>query len=72
VGKALFVTKIKSVLAVVLVVGLAVGGIGMGVGLSTYPVASAEIRGDQALDSLGKSSERRENGAGPPPTLTQG
>jgi hypothetical protein len=40
--KAMFMTKIKSVLAVVLVVGLALGGIGLGVGLSTNPVAVAE------------------------------
>jgi hypothetical protein len=41
--KAMFMTKIKNVLAVVLVVGLALGGIGLGVGLSTDPaVAQAE------------------------------
>jgi hypothetical protein len=40
--QAMFVTKIKGVLAVVLVVGLALGGIGVGVGLSTDPVAVAQ------------------------------
>src|SRR5439155_24107015 len=40
--KAMFMTKIKSVLAVVLVVGLALGGIGLGVGLSTNPAAVAQ------------------------------
>jgi RNA polymerase sigma factor (sigma-70 family) len=40
--KTMFVTKIKSVLAVVLVVGLALGGIGTGIGLSTNPVAVAQ------------------------------
>jgi hypothetical protein len=38
----MFMTKIKSVLAVVLVVGLALGGIGLGVGLFMNPVAQAE------------------------------
>jgi RNA polymerase sigma factor (sigma-70 family) len=40
--KAMFMTKIKSVLAVVLVVGLALGGIGLGVGLSSNPAAVAQ------------------------------
>jgi RNA polymerase sigma factor (sigma-70 family) len=40
--KAMFMTKIKSVLAVVLVVGLALGGVGLGVGLSTNPAAVAQ------------------------------
>jgi hypothetical protein len=38
----MFMTKIKSVLAVVLVVGLALGGIGAGFGLLTDPVAVAQ------------------------------
>ena len=38
----MFVTKLKSVLAVVLVMGLALGGIGLGVGLTTNPVAVAQ------------------------------
>jgi hypothetical protein len=40
--KAMFVSKIKSVLAVVLVVGLTLGGIGAGIGLYTNPVAVAQ------------------------------
>ena len=40
--KTMFVAKIKSVLAVVLVVGLTLGGIGTGIGLSTNPVAVAQ------------------------------
>src|SRR5207253_3052841 len=47
---AKFVTTLKSVLAVVLVVGLALGGIGLGVGLSTNLVAGAAMQGGQALD----------------------
>jgi RNA polymerase sigma factor (sigma-70 family) len=39
--KAMFMTKIKSVLTVVLVVGLAFGGIGAGFGFMTNPVAVA-------------------------------
>jgi hypothetical protein len=39
--KAMSMTKIKSVLAVVLVAGLALGGIGAGFGLFTNPVAVA-------------------------------
>jgi len=38
----MFVTKTKSMLAVVLVVGLALGGIGAGVVLLTNPVAVAQ------------------------------
>src|SRR5262245_17293932 len=40
--RAMFVTRIKGVLAGVLVVGLALGGIGAGVGLSPNPVAVAQ------------------------------
>ena len=40
--KAMFVTKIKSVLALVLVFGLALGGFGLGVGHATNPVAAGE------------------------------
>jgi hypothetical protein len=40
----MFVTRIKSVLAVVLVVGLALGGIDLGVRLSTNPAAVAQER----------------------------
>jgi hypothetical protein len=39
--KAMFMTRIKSVLTVVLVLGLALGGIGAGFGLLTNPVAVA-------------------------------
>ena len=38
----MLVSKIKGVLAVLLVVGLALGGIGVGVGLSTNAVAAAQ------------------------------
>jgi hypothetical protein len=40
--KAMFVNKLKAVLAVVLVVGLALGGIGLGIGLPTHRVAMAQ------------------------------
>jgi uncharacterized protein (TIGR03067 family) len=56
--QAMFVTKIKSVMAVALVVGLALGGIGLGVGPSTNPVAVAQQKtGDQALDGLWEDIE---------------
>ena len=41
----MFVYKIKGVLAVALVVGLALGGIGVGVGISTNPMAVAQQPG---------------------------
>ena len=50
--KAMFVTKIKSVLAVVLVVALALGGIGVGVGLSTNLTAMAQQPGNGFFDRL--------------------
>src|SRR5262245_29016533 len=59
--KAMFVTKIRSVLAVVLVVGLVLGGFGVGVGLSTNPVAvaqqpdDAKINDDKAALELSKA-----------------
>src|SRR5262249_18626966 len=40
--QAMFMTKIKSVLMVMLVVGLSPGGIGLGVGLSPNPAAVAQ------------------------------
>jgi RNA polymerase sigma factor (sigma-70 family) len=40
--KAMFVTRMKGVLAVVLMVGLSLGGIGVSVGLPTSPVAVAQ------------------------------
>jgi hypothetical protein len=49
--KTMFVTKIKSVMAVVLVVGLTLGGIGAGVGLSTNPVAVAQQPGASSDDA---------------------
>jgi RNA polymerase sigma factor (sigma-70 family) len=55
--KAMFVTKIKSVLAVVLVAGLALGGIGAGVGLFTNTAVVAQDKGagkapaDKAVDA---------------------
>ena len=49
--KAMFVTKIKSVLAVVLVVGLGLGGIGAGIGLSTNPEAVGQGRNPSTANS---------------------
>jgi RNA polymerase sigma factor (sigma-70 family) len=48
--KAMLVTKIKCVLAGVLVVGLALGGAGVGDGLSTNPVAVAQQPGAKPDD----------------------
>jgi hypothetical protein len=45
--KAMFVTKIKSVMAVVLVFGLVLGGIGLNVGLSTNSVGVAQQPGNK-------------------------
>ena len=42
VQKAMFLSKMNSVLAVVLVAGLTLGGLGAGIGLSTNPVAVAQ------------------------------
>ncbi len=47
--KAMYVTKIKSALAAVLVVGLALGGLGASTGLFTNPVASAQWSGEQPV-----------------------
>src|SRR5205807_2023154 len=56
--KAMFVTKIKNVLAVVLVVGLAFGGIGVGVGFSTNTGAVAQEKTpDKAPPKDGKSPD---------------
>jgi hypothetical protein len=41
--KAMFGTRIKSLSAVALVVGLALGGIGVGLGLATNPVAAQRL-----------------------------
>jgi hypothetical protein len=52
--------KIQSVLAMMLVVGLALSGIGMGVGLPTNPVAVAQEKTrDQALDGLWEDIENK-------------
>ena len=57
---AMFVTKSKGVLAVVLVVRLALSGIGVGVGLSTNSVAVAQEKtGDQALDGVWEDIENK-------------
>jgi RNA polymerase sigma factor (sigma-70 family) len=55
--KAMFVTKIKSVLAVVLVVGLVLGGVGAGVGLPTHPATAVAQQPVQPDD---KSSVTRD------------
>jgi hypothetical protein len=47
----MFVTKIKSMPAAVLVVGLALGGIGVGVGLLTNPAAVAQQPGAKPDDA---------------------
>jgi hypothetical protein len=54
--KAMFMTKIKGVLAMVLVVGLALGGIGLGVGLSTNPVVVAQEKTPDNLPLQGSGS----------------
>lgn len=54
--KAMFMTKIKSVLAAVLVVGLAFGGIGLGGALSTSPAAVAPTKTPEQI--RGKSIEK--------------
>ena len=56
--KAMFVTKIKSVSAAVLVAGLALGAIGLDVGLATNPVA-AQQRGSGS-DSPKKPDDKKE------------
>jgi hypothetical protein len=53
--KAMFMTKIRSVLAVVLVVGLALGGIGAGFGLLTNPVAVARTKPPKQPTTKGES-----------------
>jgi RNA polymerase sigma factor (sigma-70 family) len=52
--KAMFVSKTKGVLAVVLVVGLALGGIGAGIGLSTHSAAVAQQTGSNPGDGTGE------------------
>jgi RNA polymerase sigma factor (sigma-70 family) len=58
--KAMFVSKIKGVLAAVLVVGLALGGIGTGVGLSTNPVAVAQQPGAPPDNARGQKPKAEE------------
>jgi RNA polymerase sigma factor (sigma-70 family) len=60
--QAMFVTKIKSVLAVVLLAGLALGGIGVGVGLSTHSAAVAQQPGAKPDDKavLERKNAKRE------------
>jgi hypothetical protein len=55
----MFVTKSKRMLAAVLVVGVALGGFGAGVGLPPNSVAGAEMQGDQALDGLWEDIENK-------------
>jgi RNA polymerase sigma factor (sigma-70 family) len=52
--KAMFVSKTKGVLAVVLVVGLALGGTGAGIGLSTHSAAVAQQTGSNPGDGTGE------------------
>ena len=49
--KAMFMTKIKTVLVAVLGVGLALGGVGAGVGLSANPVTVAQQPGAKQVDA---------------------
>jgi len=55
--KAMFMTKIKSVLAVVLVVGLAFGGVGLGGALSTSPVAVAQAETPEEIPAKSVNRE---------------
>ena len=62
--KAMFMTKIKSVLTVVLVVGLALGGIGAGVGLLSNPAAVARTEPPKQPPAKGEGPT--------PPVATKG
>jgi RNA polymerase sigma factor (sigma-70 family) len=67
--KAMFMTKIKSVLTVVLVVGLALGGIGAGFGLMTNPVAVARTEPPKqppAIEESPRSPVATKNDEKPP------
>ncbi len=57
--KAMYVSKVKSVLAVVLIGGLTLGGIGSGVGFSTNPVAAAPQTGTNSIE--GKAPKTNAN-----------
>jgi RNA polymerase sigma factor (sigma-70 family) len=61
--QAMFVTKIKGVLVVVLVAGLALGGIGLDVGLTTNPGAVAQAEPPKAAPAKKESPT--------PPVATQ-
>jgi hypothetical protein len=56
--RAMFVTKIKSVLAVMLVAGLVLGGFGLGSGLSMNPVAVAQQSGAKTDGQRGATGGR--------------
>jgi RNA polymerase sigma factor (sigma-70 family) len=56
--QAMFVTKIKSVLAVVLIVGLTIGGIGAAIGLSTNSVAVAQQPGAKTDEKVPLSGDK--------------
>jgi uncharacterized protein (TIGR03067 family) len=58
--KAMFVTKIKSVLAVVLVVGLALGGGGVWMGLFSGPAAVAQQGGGSGPGDPGAPGSKRD------------
>jgi RNA polymerase sigma factor (sigma-70 family) len=55
--KAMFVSNIKSVLAVVVVVGLTLSGVGAGVGLFTNPVAVAQQSGAKPDDLKNRAAQ---------------
>jgi hypothetical protein len=61
--KAMFVTKMKRVLAVVLVVGLAIGGIGVGLGLSPNPVVVAQQPGAKTDDKARLPGDKEKKAA---------
>jgi hypothetical protein len=56
--QAMLVTKIKSVLAVALVLGMALGGIGLGVGLTMNSVAAAQRLGTGSDDATESDKEK--------------
>ena len=60
--KAMFVTKIKSVLAVTLAVGLALVSIGVGVGLATNPETGAERPGVKADEAKKRGAQQKPRG----------
>ena len=60
----MFMTKIKSVLAMVLVVGLTLGGAGVGVGLFNNQVAVAQPGPVQPPDPAGKNLSATDKASG--------